>query len=125
MPSPEGRGGPPHQGEPSKEQEQQPYYLAAWFYAEPSAEQTYFHVRQLLSGDERADLSVYRFLLNEISHLVVIGAQPPEDLDGQLRSAMSTGEPILLPSTVVKALHQIQYGFWIEGHYRPDHKADP
>lgn len=106
MPSPEGQGGLLQLGEHSKEQEQIPYYLAAWFHGEPSAKRVYFQAQELVSGDKQADLSLHGFLLNQISHVAVLGEQPPEDLDRQLRALLSTGETVLLPSDFLNALHE-------------------
>ncbi len=129
MPSPESRGGPPQRGEPANEHEQPPYHVAARFMSEPVAKQAYFRSKELVFADVRADLSVYRFLLDQVSHVAVLGAPPPEEIDNQLRAILSTGEPAVLPQDILTALYERrtqmkQHGAWVEGHYRPGKKLD-
>jgi hypothetical protein len=97
--------------------------------SEPVAKEAYFQSQELVFADERADLSVYRFLLDQISHVAVLGATPPEEIDTQLRAILSTGDPVLLPSDILTALYgrraqMKQRGTWVEGHYRPGKKLD-
>ncbi len=128
MPSPEGYGGqPPQSGESRKEREQLPYALVARFQDEQPAMQTYAQAQELIFGDERADLSVYRFLLDQVSHVAAVGEPPPEEIDQELQEIFSLGEPTALPEEVLKALQQRrnqmkQHGSWVEGHYRPGWK---
>lgn len=136
MPSPEGSGGLPSQpeqpGDPSKEQgeqEQQPYYMAARYRSEPPARRAYFKAQELIFREERADLSTYRFQLEQVNHVAVVGEQPPQDVEQKLGAILSQGELAYLLPEVVKALYERrtqmkQRGSWVEGHYRPGKKLD-
>jgi len=124
MPSPErGPGGP---SEPPRRQEQEPlpYQRVARFVDADVAGQVYAQAQDAIFGGPPADLSVYRFLLDQVSHVAVLGAPPPPALDAQLTALLATGEPATLPATVLQALtarrqQQRRRGSWVEGHYRP------
>lgn len=127
MPSPERPGGQPE--EPRKEHEQQPYYLAARFTSEKPAKLAYFGAQEMIFSDERADLSAYRFLLDQVSHVALVGKSPPDDLQEKLQNILSKGEPATLPDDILKALHERRIkakkiGPWVEGHYRPGKRLD-
>jgi hypothetical protein len=133
MPSPEGRGGFPSQPEePNKEREHGPFYMASRFKSELSAKLAYSQVQELIFRDSKADLSVYRFLLDQVSHVAVVGTPPYERLQQRLENILSYGayrEMTTLPDEIVNALHQRraqmkQQGDWVEGHYRPGKKLD-
>lgn len=128
MPQPERRpGGPrsPEGGTPSPESELPRYHQAARFASEALAETTYFAAQEVVfahAGD--VDLSAYRFQLNRVDHVVVLGNPPPTELHAQLRTVLATGEPAVLPEDVLKLLNArrtaaTQVGPWVEGHYRP------
>ncbi len=130
MPLVEGSGGPPRQPEePNKEQEKGSFYIASRFKNELAAKLSYQQAQQLIFHDRKADLSVYRFLLEQVSHVAVVGTPHYERLQGRLEKILSYGEPSTLPDEVVNALHQRrarmkQQGDWVEGHYRPGKKLD-
>jgi hypothetical protein len=130
MPSPEGRGGQPQPaGEPNKEREPGLYYMAARFSSELPAKLSYTQAQELIFRDRKADLSAYRFLLDQVSHVAIVGTQPHERLQNKLEKILSCGEPTSLPDDIVNALHQRrtemkQQGSWVEGHYRPGKKLD-
>jgi hypothetical protein len=128
MHKPERRpGGPgsPEGGHPSPEAELPRYHLAARFSVEALAEVTYFAAQVVVfahAGD--VDLSAYRFQLNRVDHVVIVGEPPPVDLHNELRSVLAAGEPAVVPEDVLRLLNArrtaaTQVGPWAEGHYRP------
>ncbi len=130
MPSPEGRGGFPNKPEePHKEQEHGPFYMASRFRSELSAKLSYQQAQELIFRDHKADLSAYRFLLDQVSHVAVVGSPPHERLQSRLQKILSNGDPTSLPDEVVNALHRRraemkQQGDWVEGHYRHGKKLE-
>jgi len=135
MPSPEGRGGHPEQPqeptEPTNENKEQegPYYMASCFRSDLPAKIAYSQAEELIFRDRKADLSAYRFLLDNVRHVAVVGAPPHERLQKQLEKILSYGEPATLPEEIVTALHKRRvemkrHGEWVEGHYRPGKKLD-
>lgn len=117
---------------PSKEQSDRPespkplpYYQAARFGRERLAKRAYFRAQEsVFRAREDVDLSVYRFLLEHVSHVVVIGETPPAELDRRLRKILAAGESTSLPEDILHLLLQrradaSQHGPWVEGHYRP------
>src|SRR5437868_1239838 len=128
MPQPERRPGgpqPPAGGPPSPEAELPRYHQAARFADEALAEATYFAAQDVVfahAGD--IDLSAYRFQLNRVDHVVVLGEPPPSELHEQLRSVLAAGEPAVVPEDILRLLNArrataTQVGPWVEGHYRP------
>ncbi len=123
MPGPE-RPGPPS-GDPGKEQEPPPYYHASRFQNERPAAKAYTKVQNVVfNAQDKADLSIYRFLLNRVSHVTVIGDPPPQELDEKITRILASGEPTSLPPAVLKTLlarraQANQLGSWVEGHYQP------
>lgn len=125
MPSLE-RGGPPGRPEESdhREFEPVPYHRVARFGDEQVASRAYRHAQDAVFQGPPSDLSVYRFLLDQVSHVAVLGELPPTDLDAQLTAILAAGEPATLPHEVLSALAQRRQqlsrpGTWLEGHYRP------
>ena len=124
MPSPEhGLGGPPEQPQ-QPETEPVPYHRTARFADEPSAGLAYTAAQRAIFEGPPNDLSAYRFQLNTVYHVAVLGEPPPAELDQQLTEILSTGEPATLPPDVLAALAErrrqmSRRGFWSEGHYRP------
>jgi hypothetical protein len=123
MPSPEGE---PNQQllEGKPEQEPVPYYHAARFRNEGPARRAYFQAQELLFNTPDADLSAYRFLLQQIWHVAVLGEPPPEDLTKKLQTAFARGETTSLPPNILKLLSQrreqaTRQAPWVERHYRP------
>ena len=99
------------------------YIEAARFASERQAGRAYFRVQEALYRTE-CDLSTYRLLLNQVPHVAVLGAPPPEDLDRTIRKILSSGEPATLPAEVIATLverraEQIRLGPWVERHHRP------
>lgn len=119
MPSPERPGGT-HR----KEHEPLPYYQAARFAGEQPAGQAYFAAQEALYDEPDCDLSVYRLQIDRISHVVVLGDPPPQELEQELQTILSTGEPASLSPEVLRILRErraraIKRGLWVERHYRP------
>ena len=127
MPQPERRpGGPrPPEGGPSPGGRLPRYHQAARFAGEEPAGVAYVAAQEALfahAGD--VDLSAYRFQLNPVYHVVVLGDPPPTELHDALRAILATGEPATVPEDVLKLLNArraqaTQAGPWVEGHYRP------
>ena len=116
---------PPEGGSPFPEAELPRYHQAARFEGEELAEVTYFAAQDIVfahAGD--VDLSAYRFQLNRVDHVVIVGEPPPPDLHDELRSVLSAGEPAVVPEDVLRLLNArrtvaTRAGPWVEGHYRP------
>ena len=131
MPSPE-RGGPPDQPEPhpAPEAEPRPYYRASRFAGEQPAGVAYFAAQRAIYEGPPNDLSAYRFQLNQVYHVAVLGQTPPEELDQGLTEILARGDPTELPEEVLAALfarraEAIKRGPpWQEGHYRPGRRLD-
>jgi hypothetical protein len=128
MPQPERRPGgprPPERGTPSPESELPRYHHAARFASEELAEVTYFAAQDVVlthAGD--VDLSAFRFQLNRVDHVVIVGEPLPPDLHDALRSVLTAGEPAVVPEDVLRLLNARRTaatgaGSWVEGHYRP------
>ena len=109
----------------SSEQESNEYLRAARFSGEESAGTTYFHLQELIgrvAGD--VDLSVYRFIRNDIWHVAVVGDRPPGQLRQEIAASLAAGESIRLDKKTRRWLRQrrqrqSERGSWVEGHYRP------
>jgi hypothetical protein len=100
-----------------------PYLRAAAFADERSAGAVYDRVQETLFTHP-CDLSAYRFLLNRVPHVAVLGVPPPPELDRALDALLATGEPAVLPAAVHQALNDRRrrmsgHGPWLEGHHRP------
>ena len=101
------------------------YLRAGSFLGEDSAGQAYFAIQELLAhfvGD--VDLSVYRFIRNDIWHVAVVGDSPPHQLHQEIEAALAGGESVRLDKKARRWLRQrrqqqIRRGPWVERHYRP------
>jgi hypothetical protein len=121
MPQPEHRpaGPQPPEGELPR------YHQAARFTSEGLAEVTYFAVQDVVfahAGD--VDLSAYRFQLNRVDHVVIVGEPPLADLHDALRAVLAAGSPAVVPQDILRLLNARRatattVGPWVEGHYRP------
>src|SRR5437764_328994 len=123
----------PEQRRSFKEHQPLPYYLAATFKTRDEAEQPYQRAQDMVfSPTYDLDLSAFRFerKLRDPSQpplarpwlVVVLGEQPPEPIDHQLRQILSSGEMITLALETVATLAQrrtqeTKKGNWVEGHY--------
>jgi len=72
------------EGHDLEQEPQQTYYQAARFEQEQDALNTYQQLQDILLASSTAELSAYRFLLNQISHVIVLGDKPAEELEAQL-----------------------------------------
>ena len=79
------------------------YCLAVLFRDGDRAERDYGHLRELLR-DADCNLSVYRVLLDDVPHIIVLGERPPAALCARLSQALAAGDPVDLPPAVVAAL---------------------
>ena len=122
MPQPERRSG----GPPTPERAELPrYHQAARFPGEELAGRAYFAAQETVAthaGD--VDLSAYRFRLDRVDHVAVLGDPPPTALHDELRRILATGEPATIPEDVLKLLNArraeaTEAGPWVEGHHRP------
>src|SRR5688572_33096963 len=108
MPQPEHRPRgprPPEGRTPSPEAELPRYHQAARFAGEELAEVTYFAAQDVVfahAGD--VDLSAYRFQLNRVDHVVIVGEPPPADLHDAVRAVLPAGEPALVPEDALRLL---------------------
>ncbi len=99
------------------------YYLAARFPNKQKAGATYFPLQQMIfEARDECDLSVYRFKLNNVWHVVVVGEQPPQDLHQRIEAALTTGTLVSLSQDALdylldRRVQAIQLGPWVEGHY--------
>ncbi len=124
-----GPGGPSeHPQRP--ETEPVPYHRTARFVDAPSAGVAYGAVQRTLFEGPPNDLSAYRFQLNRIYHVTVLGQVPPAELDEQLTAILANGEPVELPADVLAALSERRRqmsgrGPWSEGHVRPVPPKEP
>jgi hypothetical protein len=122
MASPEyGPGGPEHP--PPAEPDPAPYLRVAAFADDRTAGRVYTRVQDAIFTAP-CDLSAYRFLLDQVAHVAVLGAPPPPDLDQQLTALLAAGTPATLPAEVRQTLidrrqQMGRRGPWTEGHYRP------
>ncbi len=129
MPFAEQSEGSGHREEPKKEQEAIPYYLASRFGGERVAGQVYFQAQDLIFNTPDCEVSVYRFQLDRIYHVAVLGDKPEEQLETKLKDILSKGEFTPLPSMVLKTLvtrrqQHTRHSPWIEKHYRPGKPMD-
>ena len=118
--------GQEHRPDPSPESSQsQPVYVrTARFSAEKPAGRAYRKAQDLLFRTPDCELSAYRFHLDRIWHVAVLGDQPPEDLERRLQTILSRGLPASLPEEVLTQLRRrraqaTKLGPWVEGHHRP------
>jgi len=100
------------------------YLQVARFLGKKPAGRAYRKAQDLLFATPDCELSAYRFHLDRTWHVAVLGDQPPEDLDRQLRTILSRGTPTSLPEEVLSELQRRRaqattLGPWVEGHHRP------
>src|SRR3989337_1112254 len=103
---------------PDPEKQPEPYYLAARFGREHIAGLAYSQAQQTIFGQD-CDLSVYRFQLNRVWHVAVLGEEPPTNLQSVLQRILSLGDPTTLPTEALRLLIQrrtdaTRQGPWVE-----------
>jgi hypothetical protein len=114
-------GGSPPEGT-SPEHEPAPYLRAARFARTQEAVAARVYARaQAAIHRTPCELSVYRLLLEGVTHVAAVGAPPPPRLDATLTQLLAVGEAVTLPPVVVQALlarraQAGRLGPWVEGH---------
>ena len=103
--------------------EQTPYHRAARFPGEREAGAVYFRIQDLIEPPE-CDLSAYRFLIQSVWHVAIVGDAPESELAEQLERHLYGCEPVELPVETLDFLrrrrqHQSKHGPWVERHHRP------
>ncbi|GMU26405.1 MAG: hypothetical protein AMXMBFR16_13100 [Candidatus Uhrbacteria bacterium] len=99
--SPERRGGRPRK----EEEPSSSYYRAARFTGEEPAGHAYVQAQEAIFNSEH-DLSVYRFQLQQLWHVAVLGQKPPEDFDQLIQGILAAGEATSLPPDILKFLQE-------------------
>ncbi len=67
---------------------------------------TYFAAQDVVfAHPSDIDLSAYRFQLNRVDHIVIVGDPPPPDLHDELRSVLAAGEPAVVSEDVLRLLN--------------------
>ena len=101
-----------------------PYYLAARFPNEKKAGAVYFPLQQMIfEARDDCDLSAYRFKLENVWHVVVLGEQPPNELHQRIEAELTNGVLVSLRKEVLDYLQDRRaeaslLGPWVEGHYK-------
>src|SRR5215216_3988517 len=105
-------------------QSSEPEYLkVARFLGEKPAGRAYRQAEELLYRSPDTELSTFRFHLNRVWHVAVLGDQPAEELGRRLERILSRGEPASLPEEVLLQLQRrraqaTRLGPWVERHVR-------
>jgi hypothetical protein len=79
------------------------YCRAARFPDQPSSESPYLQLQDLVFESD-SDLSVFRFQLDNIWHIAVLGDHPGEDIDRRLEQLVSLGQATELDSDMLDFL---------------------
>ena len=101
------------------------YHQAARFSSDEPGGRAYFAAQEAIfvhAGD--VDLSAFRFQLNRVYHVAVLGDPPPTALHDARRAILAAGEPATISEDILKLLNArraeaTEAGLWVEGHYRP------
>lgn len=109
--------------EPRHEEDPVSYQRAARFGEDRLAARVYSRAQDAIH-DTPCDLSVYRLLIDRVSHVAVVGTPPPAELDQELAMILAPGEPANLPAQVLALLSERRrqagrLGPWVERHHRP------
>ena len=105
--------------------EQERYYKASRFPGEEQAGRAYFKAQDtIFEAKDRAELSAYRFHLDEIYHVAVVGERPRARLERKIERILASGEAVELPEDILDALWERrelarQINPWVEAHHRP------
>jgi hypothetical protein len=123
MPSPEGGYARGPDDTPRREEEPRPYYRAARFAEEHHAARVYARLQDAILGTP-CDLSVYRLLIDRISHVTIVGEPPPAEFDRQVAESLAVGEGVELTQEVLALLLERRrranrLAPWVERHHRP------
>jgi hypothetical protein len=79
--------------------------------------------------NSKYELSVYRFQLDGLWHVAVIGDTPPQEFAEKVQAMLNTGEQVTLPLDILRQLNErrrkaTRQGSWVERHYRPGRRLD-
>lgn len=114
-----------HDESPNPEEETSGYWRAARFKGEKDAGRSYQACQHLIREPD-VDLSAFRFQLNKVWHVAVLGpTPPPEEIAQEVEELLSPGEPTALPPDILNMLlarrkQALSPGAaWVERHYRP------
>lgn len=115
MPLPKREGGEPN------EETEKPYYQASRYKSERDSRRPYAEAQEVIFSNEY-DLSAFRFQLDTVYHVAVLGGKPTETVVQIIERILSSGESVELPEEVLDALsarqkQARQIGPWVEGHY--------
>lgn len=99
-----------------------PYYQAARFANGKKAGTVYDKLQQLIFIED-CDLSAYRFKLNNVWHVVVIGQKPTDKIHVEVEAQLTNGTLTTLDKKLLSYLMDrrgkaIELGPWIEVHYK-------
>lgn len=100
------------------------YCLATRYRDQHTSGRAYTRAQNTLFSAEGSDLSAYRFQLDQIWHVAVLGQHPAPELDRRLRLILSGGDPVTLPADILTVLFArraaaTELGPWVERHQRP------
>ncbi len=114
MPSPE------QSGEPQEGSER--WYQARRYANELASRRPYNEAQEAIYQQTETDLSAYRFQLDTVYHVAVLGGKPVEAVEQIIMKILSTGEPVELEEPLLDALFERQRQLkkmagWVEGHY--------
>jgi hypothetical protein len=84
----------------------------------------YRQAEELVYRRRDVDLSAFRFHLEQVYHVAVLGKVPPAEVAHAVERILAAGEPATLPPEVLTQLVQRRAQMsrtapWIEGHYQP------
>jgi len=113
----------------STERRERPFHRAARFGDEETARQAYLTTEQRVF-EATADISAYRFQLDQVWHVAVVADEPPSGaLQRAVEDALSQGEQVNLHPEILATLlsrhrevmrHRLP---WVEGHYHPGRRV--
>lgn len=91
----------------TEQQKPEPFAIAACFETDPSALSAYGRIITALNITPECDLSVYRFELDSINHVLILGKRPEQTLHEKLLDQLlSEGHLSELPSDILDIFNQ-------------------
>src|SRR3990167_2073140 len=103
MSSPETPSGDYLESEGQQPESSDLFLLASRFHAERPAKRAYFKAQDLIFRNQHSELSVYRFQVNRVFHVAILGETPEQPLEQRLRKLLAAGDPATLPQEVIFA----------------------
>ena len=129
--SPESFGNSGRDVEPVREQQSRPeplgtkpYLRSVRYKNEQTALNVYFETQKAIF-DSHWDLSVFRIHYGQVPHVVVLGLEPPAEVQEKLSDILLAGQSVALPNDITRYLTECRYQSkriglpWVEAHYRP------